>query len=54
MQFFEFLNVFYQFGFSSNRVRLCTMRAIFEANEEIYSIKYCISVNTENKLLKLR
>ena len=33
-----------------------TMRAIFEANEDIYSIKYgcCISVNTETKILKLR
>ena len=56
MQFYEFLNEFYQFGFSSNRVRLCTMRATFEANEDIYSIKYgyCISVNTETKLLKPR
>ena len=35
---------------------LCTMRAFFEANEDIYSIKYgcCISVNTETKMLKIR
>ena len=47
---------FFQFGFSSNKVRLCTMIAIFEANEDIYSIKfgYYISVNTETKSLKLR
>ena len=55
-QFHEFLNEFYQFGFCSNRVGLCTTRVIFEANEGIYSIKfgYCISLNTETKLLKLR
>ena len=49
------INEFYQFYCSSNRVRLCTTRAIFEANEDIYSMKYgdCISVNTETKLLKL-
>ena len=42
MQFYEFLNEFYQFGFSSNRVRLCTMRAFFEANEDIYFIRYIL------------
>ena len=37
-------------------VCICTMRVNFEANEGIYSIKYgyCIYVNTETKLLKLR
>ena len=56
MYFHGFLNEFYIFGFSSNKVRLCTMIAIFEANEDIYSMKYgyYISVNAETESLKLR
>ena len=37
----------------SNRVRLCTMRAIIEPNEDFYSIKYgnCISFSV-NQIIK--